>query len=250
MTSQSQFQHDRIQVEREFHNKTFSEGSRERTGRWYMAVRSGEWKQNDRVQTLARNRTVLEYGCADGDLSLHQLRLPSLAKEMHGIDISDYAIAKARLDAADLGYANARFQTMNAEAMSFPDDHFDMIFGRSIIHHLDLEACFSEVSRVLKPGGCALFYEPMGHNPVLNWYRNRTPELRTPDEHPIVERDFVLAHRYFREVRVTCFGLATLAAAAVGSPHLMKGLEGLDRLLFRSRSLRRQAWFVLMEMYK
>jgi hypothetical protein len=36
------------------------------------------------------------------------------------------------------------------------------------------------------PAGWALFSEPLGHNPLVNWYRNRTPEQRTEDEHPLL----------------------------------------------------------------
>jgi hypothetical protein len=42
--------------------------------------------------------------------------------------------------------------------------------------------------------------EPLGHNPLLNWYRARAPDLRTPDEHPLLARDLALAESCFDEV--------------------------------------------------
>jgi ubiquinone/menaquinone biosynthesis C-methylase UbiE len=55
----------------------------------------------------------------------------------------------------------ATFLAMNAEAMSFEDNKFGLVYGRWIIHHLDVDRCFSEVAPVLKPNGVASFYEPM-----------------------------------------------------------------------------------------
>jgi ubiquinone/menaquinone biosynthesis C-methylase UbiE len=87
----------------------------------------------------ARGKDVLEYGCGDGSFSLLALKLPAISASLTGIDISDVAIGKAAARPAQLGYQNARFREMNAEAMSFPDESFDVVFGRAIIHHLDLE---------------------------------------------------------------------------------------------------------------
>ena len=105
---------------------------------------------------------------------------------------------------------------------------------------------------MLRPGGRALFLEPMGHNPALNWYRNRTPELRTPDEHPLLMNDFRLAKRFFSKVDLTFFGLSTLLAVPLAktpvAAQAMKLCEAADRYLLRLPLLRRNAWFVLMQL--
>jgi ubiquinone/menaquinone biosynthesis C-methylase UbiE len=45
------------------------------------------------------------------------------------------------------------FQTY-AENLPFPDAHFDLVYGRQVLHHArDLEQLCREVFRVLKPGG-------------------------------------------------------------------------------------------------
>jgi ubiquinone/menaquinone biosynthesis C-methylase UbiE len=105
------------------------------------------------VTELSRNAIVLEHGCSDGGLSINYLGLPAFAKRFEGIDISDVAIARANNAIHDLGCRNVSFRVMNGEAMDYEDNTFDVIFGRGIIHHLNLLACYSEVSRVLKPGG-------------------------------------------------------------------------------------------------
>ena len=40
------------------------------------------------------------------------------------------------------------------------------------MHHLAANIGWREISRVLKPGGMAVFVEPMGMNPILNFVRD------------------------------------------------------------------------------
>jgi len=51
---------------------------------------------------------------------------------------------------------------MNAEELKFADDYFDIVCGGAILHHLDLNKALSEIARVLKPDGKAIFVEPLG----------------------------------------------------------------------------------------
>ena len=242
---------DVIEREREFHNDRFSqnEDPRAHLDRWYVAIRRGAEEQDRLVTKLSRGATVLEYGCSDGGLSLHQLGLPDLAKRFEGIDISDVAIAKANQALLERGYRNGSFRVMNAEAMDYEDDTFDVIFGRGIIHHLNLTACFSEIRRVLKPGGHAIFYEPLGHNPVLEWYRRRTPHLRTEDEHPLLMADVRLARQSFSCVDTRFFGLFALAGVWLdpsASGYVFRSCELLDRLALSVPFLRRFGWYSLL----
>lgn len=149
------------------------------------------------VERQAAGAHVLEYGCAVGDWSL-QLA-PSVAR-VDGIDISDVAIRKARESATSLGLDNAFFHAMDAQATSFEDDTFDLVFGSGIIHHLDTRRCLEEIRRILKPGGLAIFKEPLGQNTIINVYRALTPFARTVDEHPLLPADLQIARSLFKEV--------------------------------------------------
>ena len=148
------------------------------------------------------------------------------------------------------GIVNAKFDVINAEELEFEDAAFDVIFGSGIIHHLDVPRAYSELSRVLAPGGSAVFVEPLGHNPLIRVFRNRTPELRTPDEHPLVKSNYLLAREYFDRIDVTLYGLATLAAI----PVLRTGIAGpvisagkmIDRVLLRRPGIRWWAWYSLL----
>jgi ubiquinone/menaquinone biosynthesis C-methylase UbiE len=169
---------------------------------------------------------------------------------IHGIDISDAAVQSARTEAARLGITNATFAVMDAEHLEFEDESFDMIFGSGIIHHLDLTRAYGELSRVLKRGGVAVFIEPLGHNPFINSYRDRTPELRTPDEHPLMRSDVHMAREYFDSISCQAYGLATLAAipflkTSLGKPIMAVG-RGLDRVLLKVPGLKWWAWYSLL----
>lgn len=246
---------ERLARERDFHNERFSHASdpREHLDKWYASARHGAQWQEEMVLDLAADRDVLEYGCADGSLSLGQLELPARCRSLTGIDISDVAIAKATRAAAAAGVGNARFLVMDAEAMTFADRSFDLVFGRGILHHLNLENCFSEIARILRDGGVAIFSEPMGHNPLINLYRARTPEIRTEDEHPMVTRDFALARRHFSQVEGRFYGLFSVASVlldrtANGAPYRLG--KAIDDVVLRVPAFGRYAWHCLIILRK
>lgn len=246
----------RLESERAFHNERYGTEAdvRDPLNKWYAAIGAGARLHVEMIKRYAHDAQVLEYGCADGRLSLIEFCIAQDARNYWGIDISDQAILRARQTAEELGLTHCEFQTMDAQAMTFPDNKFDLLFGRGIIHHLELHKCFPEIARVLRPGGRAIFYEPMGHNPAINGFRNKTPHLRTPDEHPLLVDDFRLAKNYFKGVDCTYYGLTTLAAVpfsdtAIGGP-MLSAFEGLDRLLLRIPYLRQQAWHVLLVLTK
>jgi ubiquinone/menaquinone biosynthesis C-methylase UbiE len=191
----------------------------------------------------AEGKTVLEYGCGPGT---HSFKLANVASRVVGIDISEVAIEKAKERARTRGVGNVEFHVMNAEQLEFPDDVFDLVAGRAIVHHLDVRRCFSTVSRVLKPTGAALFQEPLGHNPLINLYRGATPNLRTVDEHPLLMSDLATAREFFHRVDYRPFILTSLAAAALhGTPLFGAALRlfnALDSGLFIAPLLRRYAW--------
>lgn len=241
---------DRLDREREFHNERFTEETRHRQQRFYPAVHGAFDFYEAQVVSRAAGRDVLEYGCATGAITR---RIAPAARSATGIDLSDAAVARATAEARAQGLANTSFAVMDAENMDFDDGSFDLVFGSGIIHHLDTRRSLNEVARVLRPGGVAIFIEPLGVNPVLNAYRRRTPGARTPDEHPLVPADFAVMREVFANVQVRWFALSVVAATAVhGTRAFMpvrRALEGLDRVLLSS-PLRWHAWFAVVGMQR
>ena len=74
--------------------------------------------------------------------------------------------------------------------LSFADNSFDVVFGSSILHHLDFDKSLKEIFRVLKPGGRMVFAEPNMINPQILIQKN-IPFIKkwlgdSPDERAIV----------------------------------------------------------------
>lgn len=243
---------DRVARERDYHNQRFSDNTdREaRTRKFYDAIAYGFDLYRRRVREESAGRTVLEYGCGAESLAFD---LAADARDVLSIDISDVAIEQARHTAGLRGLRNVEFIVDNAEAMGFPDQHVDVVAGSGIVHHLDIPKSMREVKRVLRKGGVAIFAEPMGHNPVVNWYRNRTPELRTPDEHPLLVKDLRLMGSQFASMRVTYFGmiaplLGFITPVVRPDSALTRLVWWLDRQLCRIPGLNRYAWFSVTEL--
>ena len=242
---------ERLERERHYHNQRFADDSERdrRVGRFYSAISYGFDLYKRRVSNAARGRRVLEYGCGTGSLAFD---LAKEATHVIGIDISDVAIRDAHRSADREGLTNIEFRVDNAEAMHLPARHVDVVAGSGIVHHLDIPKAMQEVRRVLAPGGVAIFAEPLDHNPFVKWYRQRTPELRTPDEHPLTVSDLRAVVRGFTSSTVTYFGLVApvlgLLSRESKAPHpLTRFVWWLDSLLCRIPFVRHYAWYCVLE---
>jgi len=130
------------------------------------------WKHQaiNRVQPR-RGHRVLDLAAGTGDLSLVLSRRVGPEGEVVMTDINEAMLARGRdrmLDAGRVG--NLRYALCNAEALPFPDQHFDRVtiaFGLRNVTHKD--RALREMYRVLKPGGWAT---------VLEFSRVYLPPLR------------------------------------------------------------------------
>jgi SAM-dependent methyltransferase len=233
----------RKQRERDFHNKEFSTTGRKAADVAYGAAATANRRFLERALKRARGSVVLEYGCGPGTYSF---QYADVASRVVGIDISDTAVDRARARAAERGTTNTEFHRMDCESPDLPPASFDLICGRAILHHLDLDRSFSTIRRLLKPGGSALFLEPLGHNPAVNLFRRLTPSMRTVDEHPLLRRDLATARRYFDQVDVEPFAMLTVFAAPLlkvpGFSPVFRAIEFADRGLLRLPGVRWQGW--------
>jgi SAM-dependent methyltransferase len=93
----------------------------------------------------------LDVGCGNGSFTLG---LGKNFAEINGIDVEEDRLADFEQKIAERGITNTTIQRMSAEAMDFPDNHFDVITAIEVIEHIpDLESALDEIDRVLKPGG-------------------------------------------------------------------------------------------------
>lgn len=244
---------DRYEREREFHDERFArDGGERRSSRYYSVAAESQAYYRQRLDAHSGpGRAVLEYGCGTGSAAFD---LAEAGAEVVAIDISPVAVDHARSEAASRGVSERlSVREMNAESLELPDGSFDLVCGSGILHHLELDRALDEIARVLRPTGAAVFYEPLGHNPVVNAYRRATPDERTDDEHPILEADLVGLRDRFGEVEARGFVLTALAALALrgrpGFEAARTSLGAVDRALFsRWGRLQRWCWIVVLEL--
>lgn len=240
----------RKERERDFHNVAFSQGTRSGVERVYDLTTCSRTAYQHCLINCCQGKRVLEYGCGPGSRAFV---LGHHGAEVVGIDIADVAVEQAMDRARRENLEQVTFQVMDAEALEFPDDSFDVICGTGILHHLDLKRSFAELSRTLKPDGTAVFVEPLAHNPLINTFRRMTPRLRTPDEHPLTIRDLRMARQYFGRVETTFYHMSTLLALPFrrlpGFRALIRTLDTIDRGVFKVMPpTRRFAWQVLIKL--
>lgn len=241
----------RLARERAFHDQAFSEQTRATVRRFYSVNGALRRWYDDTLAVHAAGADALEYGCGPGSAAF---ALARQGARVTGIDLSPVAIELAtRTAREEQPDAQMGFEVMDAEHLTFADDRFDLVCGSGILHHLDLERAYSELARVLRPDGVAVFIEPLGHNPAINWYRSRTPELRTVDEHPLLMGDLAQARAHFGVVETRFFTLTSLAAVPLRDkamfPRIVGALDALDRAVFTAvPPTRRWAWMVGMVM--
>jgi SAM-dependent methyltransferase len=241
----------RKQREQQFHDTSYAEAVRAPLEKFYHTITEKSWREYRRLIGLdSADLEVLEYGCGTGSFAFELARMGA---RVTAIDLSPVALAQANHQARELGLnSHITCRTMDAEHLDFGDCSFDRIIGSGILHHLDLRRAYAEVARVLRPHGQAIFAEPLGHNPLINLYRKRTPQYRTVDEHPLRHRDLELAERFFGHVETRYYHLATLAAIPFRGRSFFRPLVGtldaLDTGLFRLPKVRYLAWYTILIM--
>lgn len=241
----------RLIREREYHNERFTEDVRSAQWKYYWAVETGIQRYINNVKTYSEGANFLELGSGLGQNLLGgETKFASAT----GIDISDVGVRKAAEMAVARGLNNVRFVCGDAQATGLPSSSFDLIYGSGIVHHLDIGRCARETHRLLRPGGRAIYWEPLGHNPIINLYRKLTPKSRTHDEQPLRRAHFRELANVFPKMKVEYFGLVSLAVVPLRRSAIVKPARAVadvvDKLLLSLPILRWGAWFSLITLPK
>jgi cyclopropane fatty-acyl-phospholipid synthase-like methyltransferase len=107
-----------------------------------------------------KGKKLLELGCSSGMfLSFAQHE----GLKVHGLDISKLAVEEAKMAT----HAEAYPCDLSKENIPFAKDQFDIVVAFDLVEHIrDLAHLFSEVQRVLRPGGFFYFITPNGLQPA------------------------------------------------------------------------------------
>jgi ubiquinone/menaquinone biosynthesis C-methylase UbiE len=84
-----------------------------------------------------------------------------------GIDMTPEMVAKARGSVAEMGLDTVTIVEGSAEQLPFDDASFDVVISNGVIDLIpDKDAVFSEITRVLRPGGHIQLADVTIQNPV------------------------------------------------------------------------------------
>ena len=115
-----------------------------------MALGSGPWYRRQALirAGLQPNMKVLDVGVGTGLVAAQACILTGNPALVTGIDPSSGMMAASRVPDGMV------LMEGRAEALPFPDNHFDFLsMGYALRHISDLSMAFAEFERVLKPGG-------------------------------------------------------------------------------------------------
>lgn len=113
---------------------------------------------------LDEDSRVLDVGCAKG-FFLHDLKqaLPNI--EVHGVDISKYAIENA------IETVREHVQIGDARKLEFEDDSFDFVMSINTIHNLNRDDCAQALREIQRVSGGKAFI-------TVDAYRNEVEKER------------------------------------------------------------------------
>ena len=251
---------DRKQEEAQFHDQD-RVGHRDENPesspnrRFYEAATTSIEHMDKWVAKRSPGAVFLDYACGNGIQTLRALRHgASLAV---GIDISEVSVNNARESGEQAGFGDkAFFLQRDCEDTGLPDNTFDACLCSGMLHHLDLNRAFPELHRIMAPGGRILAMEALAYNPLIRWYRERTPELRTVWEakHILSLREVNLAKKWFRVENIRYFLMAAPLATLLpeGTPRSL-GIQlghAIDAVATRVPLLQLWSWQFGFELVK
>ncbi|MCJ7691884.1 MAG: methyltransferase domain-containing protein [Sedimentisphaerales bacterium] len=229
---------DRVAIE--YENKRYQGQYSRRYHDWWTG------RMLSRVNTDGR---ILDNGCGIGLLfeRLDPCRVV-------GLDLSIEMLRRASKYSDQLVLGSS-------EQLPFKDDSFDMVFCRSLIHHLPNPCeAVREMHRVLKPGGEVVLVETNSSliSTIPRIIANRGEHFS--EEHKNLSKKllFELFGPYFKVDEVSYFGY--IAYPLIGFPDIINAfrffpfksvsyslLMGIDTVLSHIPLIRTQSWAILMK---
>lgn len=97
---------------------------------------------------------VLDLGSGAGNDCFVARAIVGEEGKVTGLDMTESMIRKARQNCAKLGHSNVEFVLGDIEQMPFEDNSFNVVISNCVLNLVpDKSKAFSEIKRVLRPGG-------------------------------------------------------------------------------------------------
>jgi len=110
---------------------------------------------------------VVDIGSGAGFDCFVAARLAGATGKVVGVDMTGEMLAKSRATAREMGMTNVEFREGLAERLPVEDGWADVVISNGVINLCpDKRAVFSEIHRVLRPGGWLEFADIANGNPV------------------------------------------------------------------------------------
>lgn len=196
-------------------------------------------------------KRILDYAGGDG---WNAALLAWRGGEVITFDLSPVAGRVARKRAEVNGVAErVAAVACDATRLPFGGGSIDLAHGCGVLHHLDdVAGAGRELRRVLAPGGRAVFIEPLGHNPLLEFARRALPyrgKRRSPGEAPLRYGDVEVLRAFFPELCATEKKLLGMLDRVIDSTRATRFLDRVDGwLLSRFPLLRRWCRLIVVEL--
>ena len=134
-------------------------------------------------------KSVIDVGCGIGGTSRYLAKYFPGAK-VTGITLSPNQVKRGTELAKERGLDNVEFKVMDALAMEYPDNSFDLVWACESGEHMpDKKAYVEEMVRVLKPGGTLVIAtwcqrDETAENPLTSEDKDRLQFLYDEWAHP------------------------------------------------------------------
>jgi arsenite methyltransferase len=119
------------------------------------------------LRTLTKGERVVDVGSGAGFDSFVAAHQVGPSGKVIGVDMTAEMLEKSRSTAATLGLTNVEFREGLAETLPVDDEWADVVINNGVINLCaDKKAVFSEILRVLRPGGRLQFADIANGKPV------------------------------------------------------------------------------------
>lgn len=198
-----------------------------------------------------KEKRILEYGSGRGEFSTALAKLGAI---VIGIDLGEDLVRLSKT-VAELNNVKVDFVVGSIDELYFDNGIFDFVVGNNILHHLTRRGVvdsLKEAFRVLKPGGVALFTEPIEDSKIFDFIQNLFPigkphalqsrpsilqreewkrYLREADDRSLSSTELMDAKGSFKEIEFEYYGLLIRLIRLFPNAKFRELMKAIDSLL-------------------